>query len=198
MKKLILSILLILSISVQSQDLDDVFDDGGYSNIKNNVTLSVSDLIEGFINVGYNRNVGDNSTLGFTIGFYLFSGQPLHLNIGEEQSYFTKLEKFTYDKGFMFRFQYRFFFIDYDGLYMQYGFLYNSRKTAASTYTFIGAPELKMGYTWRFLNQFHLNVSGGFGFGFHFVNKPQVNISILDLDNLSIYLPLNLEIGYEF
>ena len=56
-----------------AQDLDDVFDDGGLSSVRNNINFSASDIVEGFFTVGYDRYVGQSSSVGIAFGLYLFS-----------------------------------------------------------------------------------------------------------------------------
>jgi hypothetical protein len=200
MKRILTILLISISISLQAQEqsLDKVFDDGGLSNIKNNVSISASDLVEGFFTVSYNRYLGERSSLGLAFGLYLFSGPALHWNVGLNKSYYSQLDEIDYDRGYMFRFSYRMYTADHYGLFWQYDLMYKSRGIDNANYKFLVIPEIKYGYSWSFLDRFRLSASAGFGFGFHVIKETSTNLSIFDFEDMSIYFPINIEMAYEF
>jgi hypothetical protein len=200
MKSILITLLIFISISLQAQEqsLDKVFDDGGLSNIKNNVSISASDLVEGFFTVGYNRYIGERSALGLSFGLYLFSGPALHWNFGANKPYYSQLDDITYARGYLFRFSYRVYISDHDGLFMQYGFMYKSRGLDNADYKFLAIPEFKYGYSWTLLDRFCMSATAGLGFGFHVLKETSTNLSIFDIEDMSVYIPINIELAYEF
>lgn len=188
--------LLFTTYSISAQGLDEVFDDGGLSEVKNNINFSVSDFVEGFLTIGYERYVGRSSSVGIGFGVFLFNGMNMHANFGFDQ-YYT-YPSINYEGGFMVQFRYRRYLNDHSGLFWQYGIYYNSRYIKNIDYTLLSVPETKIGYRWSFLDRLNVAASVGFGFGFHGVKNNASRSSILNVKSVSWYIPLNVDLAYDF
>ena len=198
MKKLLFLFVILFSISLQAQDLDEVFDDGGLSKIKNNVNFSISDLIGGNLGIGYDRYLGKHTSLGVNVGIFLYNGPNLFLFYGD--MYQAPSMNTEFDKGFIFHFRFRRFNFQSDGLYWQYGFTIQSKSNQDSKFDFVSFPDFKFGYNYPLTERLILSASVGIGLasaGISNINtKPGFNIYLFD--GGGIYLPFDLELHYDF
>jgi len=195
--KHLLSIILIslISLNITAQGLDEVFDDGGLSTVKNNVTFNASDLVEGFLSIGYNRYIGRRASIGVSLGVYVFQGFPLHLPNEYNYNYYSIN---SFDRGFMFHFKFRRYWDDHEGFYWQYGFLYRKKVLDNTDFTLTSLPEMKLGYRFSIYQHIYLSASVGFGFGFYGVKSSAYRSSVWNVSDVEWYIPLNIEAAYDF
>jgi len=196
MKSLLLLLLLFFSLSIQSQNLEKVFDDGGLSTIKNNVHFSVSDMIEGYLNIGYDRYIGQHSSIGVTVGVYLFNGQGLYYFFGDNTQGLGTIHDF--DKGYLIRFQFRSFLFRNDGFFWQYGIMFRQLQNTTHKYSFLSIPEAKFGYQYEITNRITATASVGFGLGLGSLQKVGSQTSDWGIGDSGFYMPLNIDIHYNF
>jgi hypothetical protein len=183
------------SISLFAQDLDEVFDDGGLSNIKNGIGISISKLVEGAVCIHYERYLKPNMSLVFNVGPILFDGLPMNLAIvAYDKTHYYQPDK-TLNYGFIFDLQYRGYVSESDGWLAAYeiGYRYQDLTDETNsryhlTYTF--------GYKYR-IQHFAISSSLGLGFMVYgYKNKKDVFPSTSFSGGL--YFPLNIDITYEF
>jgi hypothetical protein len=189
-----ISLFFLFSLNLTSQDLDEVFDDGGLSNMKNNVYFSANDLVEGFISFGYTRYIGSRTAIGLSLGVYIIDGYSLHLPNNNNSIF----HEGGFDSGFRFHFKLRRYLYDYDGFYWQYGYLFQKNVLLNTDFTLSSVPEMKFGYRWNFFQRLSLSASVGFGFGFYSIKSSALKSSIWNVSNIEWYIPLNVEFAYDF
>ncbi len=190
MKIFLLSLFFIISFtSVKAQDLDEVFNDDGISNIKSSVNISASDLIEGYINIGYNRHFYVSDEVGVAFGIYAFNGQPMYLEYGEGPN----ISGLHFESGYIFRFRLRRYFGDYEGFFWQFGFNYRMKKINNIEYKTLSVSLVHIGYRYQLAPK--MGVSAYSGFGAYFKNQPSYG---LGLDYLGVFIPLYMEFSYDF
>lgn len=102
MKITVLSFFLfIFVLGVNAQNLDDVFDDGGLSNVNGSLSTNITQLIEGDINIGYNKFLNDKSySIGLAAGYRAFNGYSLSYgatNNFVEGGYYLEFNFYNYD-----------------------------------------------------------------------------------------------------
>ncbi len=195
--KQLLGIILIslISLNITAQNLDEVFDDGGLSTVKNNVTFNASDFVEGYLSFGYNRYLGSRTAIGISLGMYIFDGQPLKLP--NEFNYdFYDLKNF--DSGFMFQFKLRRYWDDHEGFFWQYGYLYRKKVMNNTDFTLSSLPEVKFGYRFNLYQHIFLSASAGFGFAFYGIKSSAIRSSVWNVSEVEWYIPLNVELAYDF
>jgi len=191
MKIFILSLFFIIIsfTSVKAQDLDDVFNDDGISNIKSSVTISASDLIEGYINIGYNRYLFVSGEIGVAFGIYAFNGQPMYLEYGES----PKNSDIHFESGYIFRFRLRHYLGDYEGFFLQFGFSYRMKKNNNIEYKIINLSLVQMGYRYQLAPKMGISIYSGFGA--YFKNQPFYGTGF---DHIGVFIPLYMEFSYDF
>ena len=195
MKRVLLLILLAFSLSSQAQELDDVFDDGGLSNIKNNVYFSISDISEGYLNIGYARYLGEHTSVGFTFGYHLFDGYGLNYLAGDAPYNLGK--DVDWDSGYLLRLSVRFSQMHGEGFYTQGGILFHKRTNEVAMYKFFSFPEYKIGYQLSLSNRLYASASIGIGIGVGVFGKKDGNYSVFDFQDLGFYIPINIDLCYD-
>jgi hypothetical protein len=190
-----ISLFFLFSLNLTAQNLDEVFDDGGLSTVKNNVTFNASDLVEGFISFGYNRYLGQRFSIGLSVGIYAYQGFPLHLPNDHSFKYY-KIDNF--DRGFMFHLKFRRYWSDHEGFFWQYGILYRKKVLNNTDYTFTSLPEIKLGYRFNIYQHLYLSASAGWGFGFYGIKSSAYRSSVWNVSDVEWYMPLNIEVAYDF
>jgi len=192
---IIILISVFTSFNLAGQNLDEVFDDGGLSTVKNNVNFSVSDMIEGFFTLGYQRYIGERSSIGLDVGVFLFTGPKMHYPYGFS-SYYDFPDSF--EKGYLLHFRYRHYRADHDGLFWQYGVLFHTRSVNNKDYTFLSLPEIKLGYRFKLYELFYISASIGGGVAFYTTKNSYDGYNAFYASDAVLYFPLNIDIAYDF
>lgn len=207
MKKFIIVFLVLGLIgTVKSQDLDDVFDDGGISRIKNNVGISATDLMEGFLTINYERYIGEKIALGVRGGFVLFEGVPTYLHFCPfcDNAYYESTgDKFN--KGFLMGITYKGYFVDHTAWFVSYDALFFRRNSISERENFFSF-SFTFGYKWDIQDRISIIPSTGFGLGFSnlyptndpALNKEETSFFFGDFTNFGFYIPFNLNVAYDF
>ncbi|MCK5857536.1 MAG: hypothetical protein KAG64_08600 [Bacteroidales bacterium] len=195
MKLSITLFFLFITLSSSAQELDEVFNDGNLSTVKNNIHFSLSDMTEGYINIGYDRYLGDHSSIGATVGLYLFNGPNLYYFGGNYRNRRPE-DKLNFDSGFMFHLRARFFRFRSEGFFYQIGFMIRQTKLLNNTYSFLSVPETKFGYQISITDRIGATASVGIGLGIAEIKQSGSKSSIWNISDAGIFFPLNIEVHY--
>ena len=189
-------ILTLTSFNLAGQDLDEVFDDGGLSEVKHNVHFSISDFSEGYLNIGYARYFGDQMFVGITLGYHAFDGYGLYM-FGGDAPYNLGKDS-DWDNGYLIRISARGFASRGEGLYAQLGFTFHKRTNETKKYLFFNFIEYKVGYQLVLSDQLIVSASVGIGFGVGLYGEKDKHYSLSDFQDRVAYIPFNAEIYYVF
>lgn len=194
-----------LFTGANAQSLDDVFDDGGLSNINNNVSIRVSDLVEGFVSIGVEHYFKNQSSIGGGFGFLVFDGMDMHylLTFDREIPNFHVGEM---TKGYLFHVFYRAYIADHDRLFTQYSFSFKKRQGNLSKEQTFAIPEWRIGYKFKLTNRLSLLAATGFGLGFEKVSSKPGNTYLdgrpinyeSEIFNFGFYIPFSIDIAFDF
>ncbi|RLD67771.1 MAG: hypothetical protein DRI84_01520 [Bacteroidetes bacterium] len=203
--------LLFLSLSiignVYAQDLDDVFDDGGMSNIKNNVGINATDLVEGFLTIQYERYLGPHYAINLRGGPLVYDGIPMHLMLLFDNSgYVSYDDKFT--NGFLMGLNIRVYMADHTGWFTSYDFMFTRRNSISereNTFTF----AYIIGFKWNVYNRFSIIPSTGVGLGFQqlyplydppntYLTDDDRSFMYGEFTNFGFYFPIHINVAYDF
>ena len=197
MKQIALSLIFIFALSFIgfSQDLDDVFDDGGQSTFKNSLSLSMTSFIEGTPTLIYERFMGRRSGLIISAGLPLYEGYPMNIYISPDfKEYYQR--NGNLNKGFLLGVQYRLYAYEHDGFYTGYEFVYCKRhspdnlvKDSRFLFTYL------IGFKWVIKNSFCITMSTGLGFLFY--NKDD-NLTYNNVETLGFNIPARISLTYQF
>ncbi len=189
------TIFTLFSVGLIAQDLDDVFDDGGLSNINNGIGINISKLVEGALCIHYERYLKPNMSLVLNVGPILFDGLPVNFALVsyDNTHYYQPANSLNY--GFMFDLQYRGYVAESEGWLAAYeiGYRFQDRTDETNsryhlTYTF--------GYKYR-IQHFAISSSLGLGFMVYGYKDKKEVFPSTDYSG-GLYLPLNIDITYEF
>ena len=175
MKKNVLALFLFLFVlGVNAQNLDDVFDDGGLSEVQGFFRTNLSKFIEGDINIGYNKYFTDkNISVGLAVGYKVFNGYNMAFGGNAADA----------DGGYFFEFNYYTYDYLFEGFYLGGVFRYNKYKTSTSDCNGIDLGVI-YGYRYYFADRFSVAADIG------------VSFSLMDYVGISI--PFNIYVGMDF
>jgi hypothetical protein len=206
-KRSTLFLLIILNAAIlPAQDLDEIFDDGGLSNIQNSVSISLSNLVEGVFSLRYERYLKENTSFALEGGMVLYNGLfPMKAVLGSDlKNYYTVPD--SMNSGFYIASELRFYAADQWGYFTAIDMSFRRRKG-----DFYGDYEYmmgwKFGYRYLFPKKIFLEASLGLGiiaYG-HRNNEDYDPFSPVPLPawkqefvTIGFALPLKISLGYAF
>ena len=206
MKKvyLILFSIFLFSTLQAQDDLDDAFDDGGLSDIKNSVAINVSDLVEGSLSIRYERLIGNSHTLYVEGGLVLYDALiPLKAAIVTNFKDYYNVPSDMHS-GFLFGLGYRSYFADQWGFYSSYEIYFRKRKG-----DYYGDIEFFMGarYGYKYMFDSNIYIDGSIGLGLLTYRHSAIDPAILpanpndwepEFTSFGFGIPFKFSVGYSF
>jgi len=174
MKNIVLSVIFLLFVLIgNAQNLDEVFDDGGLSEVNGFFSTNITKVIEGNINIGYNKYLVNNKySVGLAAGYKVFNGYDLFYgndNIDVDGGYYLELNFYMYDYL-------------YEGFYMGEVIRYNRAHTATKTYNNVELV-INLGYRYYLTNRFSI--------------AADIGLSYIFMDYGGMHIPLRINLGMD-
>ena len=131
MKKVLVLIIGLFSIlPMQSQDIDDVFNDGGIASIKQQVGINAGELINGYFTVLYERYFMKELGIGAHIGYLVSDGLV-------SPDYFPRNASFT--SGYMIKLYFKGYYSDsFQGLFFEWDYQFRKKNMETFWYRYSG------------------------------------------------------------
>jgi hypothetical protein len=162
-KRVIFFVLIVLNAAIlPAQDLDEVFDDNGLSNIDNAVSVSLSNLVEGVLSLRFEHCLRSNLSFALEGGLVLYNGLiPMKGVLGSNiKNYYTVPD--SMHAGYFIGSELRLYAADQWGYFTGMDISFRRRKG-----DFFGDYEFmmgwKFGYKYLFPRKLFIEASLGLG-----------------------------------